>query len=233
MDRDPTLAELSRLRWVATALVGWLVLVTAGGGLAAMALLYAPYDLDSSAYQIVLCATGGAFGAGLASLLSVVTLISRGWELGDGSRRPLRGDGQRFAGRLAPMYMVRPLFGAAVGLIAYFVLMGLLLLVLTGGSDMSFEPMGLLSVSLATGFFAQTLLERTRQMLEAFFERSPMASAATGVATATTSAPVAAAAVPTKAPVPAPAAQAPAPPSAVQQPQQFGLQGGAAGDERG
>ena len=228
MDRDPTLAEMSRLRWVASALVGWLVLVTAGGGLAAMALLYAPYDLDSSAYQIVLCATGGAFGAGLASLLSVVTLISRGWELGDGSRRPLRGDGQRFAGRLAPMYMVRPLFGAAAGLIAYFALMGLLLLVLTGGSDMSFEPMGLLSVTLATGFFAQTLLERTRQMLDAFFGRAPAASAATGSAAATTAAPAAAA----PAPVPAPATQMPTPSLAVQQPQQFGLQGGATGDER-
>jgi hypothetical protein len=197
-----------------------------------MALLYAPYDLDSSAYQIVLCATGGAFGAGLAALLSVVTLISRGWELGDGARRPLRGDGQRFAGRLAPMYMVRPLFGAAAGLIAYFALMGLLLLVLTGGSDMSFEPMGLLSVTLATGFFAQTLLERTRQMLDAFFGRAPAASAATGSTNATTAAP-AAAPGPVAVPVPAPATQSPAPSSAVQQPQQFGLQGGATGDERG
>jgi hypothetical protein len=166
-------------------------------------------------------------------LLSVVTLISRGWELGDGSRRPLRGDGQRFAGRLAPMYMVRPLLGAAAGLIAYFALMGLLLLVLTGGSDMSLEPMGLLSVTLATGFFAQTLLERTRQMLDAFFGRAPMASAATGAAAATTAAPAAAAPGPVAVPVPAPATQSPAPSSAVQQPQQFGLQGGATGDERG
>jgi hypothetical protein len=146
--------------------------------------------------------------------------------------RPLRGDGQRFAGRLAPMYMVRPLFGAAAGLIAYFVLMGLLLLVLTGGSDMSFEPMGLLSVTLATGFFAQTLLERTRQMLDAFFGRAPAASAATGSTNATTAAP-AAAPGPVAVPVPAPATQSPAPSSAVQQPQQFGLQGGATGDERG
>jgi hypothetical protein len=223
MTSDPAPAELARLRWVAAAVVGWLVVATGGGGLAAMALLYAPYDLDSSAYQIVLCVTGGSFGAGLAALLSVVTLISRGWELGDGTRRPLRGDGPRFAGRLAPMYAVRPLFGAAVGLIAYFLLLGLLLVVLSSGSDMSFEPMGLLSVTLLAGFFAQTFLERTRQMLDAFFGRAPATSA--GTASAAGAAPVAVA-------VPPAAAAAP-PASAVQEPQQLGLQGGAAGDQRG
>lgn len=206
MDRDPALAELARLRWAAAAVVGWLVLATTALGLAALALLYAPYDLDSSAYQIVLCVTGGGFGAGLGALLSVVTLISRGWELGDGARRPLQGDGARFAGRVAPMYAVRPLFGAAVGLISYFLLLGLLLVVLTSGSDLAFEPMGLLSVTLLAGFFAQAFLERTRQMFDAFFGRTAPAA---------------------RAPVPA------APPSVVQQPQQLGLHGGAAGDERG
>jgi hypothetical protein len=139
-------------------------------------------------------------------LLSVVTLISRGWELGDGARRPLYGDGARFAGRVAPMYAVRPLFGAAVGLITYFLLLGLLLVVLASGSDLSFEPMGLLSVTLLAGFFAQAFLERTRQMFDAFFGRT---------------APAVRAAVP------------PAPPSVVEQPQQLGLHGGTAGDERG
>ncbi len=219
-DRDATLAELARLRWVAAALVGWLVFATGGGGLAAMALLYAPYDLDSSAYQIVLCVTGGAFGAGLATLLTVVTLISRGWELGDGTRRPLRGEGARFAGRLAPLYAVRPLFGAAAGLITYFLLMGLLLVVLSSGSDMSFEPMGLLSVTLLAGFLAQTLLERTRQMLDALFG-SGTAAQAVPQASPPVAAPVAA---------PEPTQEAP---SAVQQPQQLGLQGGPAGDQRG
>ncbi len=216
--RDTTLAELARLRWVAAALVGWLVFATGGGGLAAMALLYAPYDLDSSAYQIVLCVTGGAFGAGLGALLTVVTLISRGWELGDGTRWPVRGEGARFAGRLVPLYAVRPLFGAAAGLITYFLVMGLLLVVLSSGSDMSFEPMGLLSVTLLAGFLAQTLLERTRQMLDAFFGRS----------TATPSSTQAAAASPAPAPV-----EQRLPTSAVQQPQELGLQGGTAGDQRG
>jgi hypothetical protein len=136
----------------------------------------------------------------------VVTVISRGWELGVGARRPLQGDGARFAGRLVPMYAVRPLFGAAVGLITYFLLLGLLLVVLASGSDLAFEPMGLLSVTLLAGFFAQAFLERTRRMFDAFFGRTAPAA---------------------RAPVPA------APPSVVQQPQQLGLHGGAAGDERG
>jgi len=107
-------AELARLRWAATALVGWLVVASCAAGFIAVALLYAPYDIDSSAYQIVLCLTGGAFGASLAALLSVVTRVSRGWELGDGRRFPAHEPGLPFAGRLAPMYAVRPLFGPRV-----------------------------------------------------------------------------------------------------------------------
>ena len=205
MDSDLVRAEFARLRWSAAALIVWLVLAVAGGGFAAMALLYAPYDLDSSAYQIVLCVTGGAFGAGLAALLSVVTLVSRGWELGDGTRRPAASEGARFAARLAPMYAVRPLFGAAAGLIAYFLLLGLLLVVLSSGSDMTFEPMGLLSVALLAGFFAQVFLERMRQMLDALFGSSvaPAAGRTAGAASV-----------------------------AAENPQQLGLQAGPAGDER-
>ncbi|MFO0208488.1 MAG: hypothetical protein ACK54L_20490, partial [Betaproteobacteria bacterium] len=92
-------AELARLRWAATALVGWLVVASCAAGFIAVALLYAPYDIDSSAYQIVLCLTGGAFGASLAALLSVVTRVSRGWELGDGRRFPPHEPGLPFAGR--------------------------------------------------------------------------------------------------------------------------------------
>lgn len=211
MDRDPVRAEFARLRWSAAALIVWLVLAVAGGGLATMALLYAPYDLDSSAYQMVLCVTAGAFGGALAALLSVVTLVSRGLELGDGTRRPVTGNGACFAARLAPMYAVRPLFGAAAGLIAYFLLLGLLLVVLSNGSDMTLEPMGLLSVTLLAGFFAQVFLERLRQMLDAFFGRGAPAPRAQGSGQ----------------PAPTPST------GPAQGPQEFHLQQGAAGDERG
>lgn len=171
-------AELARLRWAATALVGWLVLASCAAGFIAVALLYAPYDIDSSAYQIVLCLTGGAFGASLAALLSVVTRVSRGWELGDGRRFPPHEPGLPFAGRLAPMYAVRPLFGAAVGILVYVLLLGLLLIVLSGEAELSFEPIGLLSVALVAGFFAPTFLERVRQTTEAFLGRAPAAGPA-------------------------------------------------------
>ena len=171
-------AELARLRWAATALVGWLVVASCAAGFIAVALLYAPYDIDSSAYQIVLCLTGGAFGASLVALLSVVTRVSRGWELGDGRRFPPHEPGLPFAGRLAPMYAVRPLLGAAVGILVYVLLLGLLLIVLSGEAELSFEPIGLLSVALVAGFFAPTFLERVRQTTEAFLGRAPAAGQA-------------------------------------------------------
>jgi hypothetical protein len=176
METADTRAELARLRWAAAALIGWLVASSCIGGFAALALLYAPYDVDSSAYQIVLCVTGGAFGASLAALLSVVTRVSRGWETTDGRLVPAHEAGLRFAGRLVPMYAVRPLFGAAAGMIGYILLLGLMLIVLSSQAELAFEPIGLLSVALLAGFFAQTFLERLRQTVETFFGRAPVAA---------------------------------------------------------
>lgn len=157
-------------RWIAAALIAWLSLLVLGTGFASAVLLSSAEDYaESTAFQIVLCMTGGALGASLTALLAAGERIARGWSYAPDALA--RGE-RRFNARLAPLLAVQPILGAAIGMLLLLALSAgtVVLLRLTEGT--TFDPMGLLLVSAVAGLFARTLLARVRDSVEALFGRA-------------------------------------------------------------
>lgn len=184
-DTDPAAISRPTTRWVAAALLLWLSLLALGTGFASAVLLSAAEDYaESTAFQIVLCMTGGALGASLTALLAAGERIARGWSFAPDALA--RGE-RRFNARLAPLLAVQPILGAALGMVLLLALSSgsVVLLRLTEGT--TFDPMGLLLVAVIAGLFARTLLARVRDSVEALFGRAtrgaepyPMADAMRG-----------------------------------------------------
>ncbi|MCU0950488.1 MAG: hypothetical protein MUC68_05375 [Burkholderiaceae bacterium] len=169
-DADPAVISRPTTRWVAAALLLWLSLLALGTGFASAVLLSAAEDYaESTAFQIVLCMTGGALGASLTALLAAGERIARGWSFAPDALA--RGE-RRFNARLAPLLAVQPILGAALGMVLLLVLSSgsVVLLRLTEGT--TFDPMGLLLVAVIAGLFARTLLARVRDSVEALFGRA-------------------------------------------------------------
>ena len=169
-DTDPAAISRPTTRWVAAALLLWLSLLALGTGFASAVLLSAAEDYaESTAFQIVLCMTGGALGASLTALLAAGERIARGWSFAPDALA--RGE-RRFNARLAPLLAVQPILGAALGMVLLLVLSSgsVVLLRLTEGT--TFDPMGLLLVAVIAGLFARTLLARVRDSVEALFGRA-------------------------------------------------------------
>ncbi len=156
-------------RWVAIALVAWLSLLVLGVGFATAVLLSSAEDYtDSKPFQMVLCMAGGALGASLTALLAAGERIARGWAFGrDALARSERG----FNARLAPLLAVQPILGAALGLVLLLGLSAGTVVLLRLSEGTTFDPMGLLLVSVIGGLFARTLLARVRDSVEALFGR--------------------------------------------------------------
>lgn len=159
-------ASTSAPRWIAAALLLWLAALVIGTGFGAIVLLNSGDDyLESSSYQVVLCVTGGAFGAAVAALLRAVERIAHGW--GEGDAGAVHG----FSARRAPLLAVQPVLGAAVGLLLYLLLSALVVVLLRVSDGTVFDPQGLLLVAGAAGLFARALLARLRDMIDALFGR--------------------------------------------------------------
>jgi hypothetical protein len=152
-------------RWIAAALLLWLAALVIGTGFAAIVLLNSGDDyLESTSYQVVLCVTGGAFGASVAALLRAVERIAHGWS---DAAAPAHG----FSTRRAPLLAVQPVLGAALGLLLYLLLSALVVVLLRVSDGTVFDPQGLLLVAAATGLIARALLARLRDMVDALFGR--------------------------------------------------------------
>jgi hypothetical protein len=137
-------------------------------GFASIVLLNSADDyVESASFQVVLCVTGGAFGAAIAALLRAAERIARGW---DDS-----GAGRGFGARQAPLLALNPVFGAALGLLLYLLLSALVVVLLRMSEGTVFDPQGLLLVAAAAGLFARTLLARVRDMFEALLGRAAAA----------------------------------------------------------
>lgn len=159
-------ASTSAPRWIAAALLLWLAALVIGTGFAAIVLLNSGDDyLESASYQVVLCVTGGAFGAAVAALLRAVERMAHGW--GDGAGTGVHG----FSARRAPLLAVQPVLGAALGLLLYLLLSALVVVLLRVSDGTVFDPQGLLLVAGAAGLFARALLARLRDMVDALFGR--------------------------------------------------------------
>jgi hypothetical protein len=201
--------DLRRARIAAAATLLWLCAAVLLTGLATAALLFAPYEVESAAYQMVLCVAGGAFGASVASLAALTRRIARGWELPDGRLLPAAdGEGVRFGARQVPGFVAKPVLGAATGLLLYLVLWSTLPLILQGSEEMAFNSLGLLMLATASGLVLHGALDRPLRHRAARRDAampSPVQSATQPVvppvSPATERAPVSAA--------PAPSAQAP------------------------
>jgi len=156
-------------RWVAAALLLWLSLLVLGTGFASAVMLSSSEDYaDSTSFQIVLCMTGGALGAAMTALLAAGERIARGWSHAvDALARGERG----FHARLAPLLAVQPILGAALGMLLLLVLSASSVMLLRVAEGTTFDPMGLLLVSVVAGLFARTLLTRVRDSVEALFGR--------------------------------------------------------------
>jgi len=170
-DPDPSVpADSHAPRWVAAALLLWLSLLVLGTGFASAVLLSSADDyVESTPFQVVLCMTGGALGASLTALLAAGERIARGWSFAGDA---LAGGERGFNARLAPLLAVQPILGAALGMVLLLTLSAgaVMLLRLTEGT--TFDPMGLLLVSVIAGLFARSLLARIRDSVEALFGRT-------------------------------------------------------------
>jgi len=173
--RPPSAAAPTAPRWVAAALLLWLSLLVLGTGFASAVLLSSAEDYaDSTAFQVVLCMNGGALGASLTALLAAGERIAHGWsQAADALERGERG----FHARLAPLLAVQPILGAALGMVLLLVLSSGAVMLLRLPEGSSFDPMGLLLVSVIAGLFARTLLTRVRDSVEALFGRRPAGGA--------------------------------------------------------
>jgi hypothetical protein len=97
----------------------------------------------------------GAAGSAVAALLSLADRVSNGWELSDGTKRPIKLEDktETFNARLGPLFLQRPILGAFSG---WAVAMGFL--------DGPFQVVDISTTELCfwtllVGFFAKTVLE--------------------------------------------------------------------------
>lgn len=105
----------------------------------------------------------GALGSAVAALLSLSERIADGWELDDGSKLPESDRPARFNRRMWLLFAQRPLLGAFVGLVVALALVG-------DVGPFSVDDVGNLAFWVGVvGFFAKTVLERLRGMVNGLF----------------------------------------------------------------
>lgn len=95
--------------------------------------------------------------------------MSHGWEYSRGGTYPAKEPTGKFVARMVPFFIIRPLLGAAVGFLAYVGIVGGFLIVLQNPEDATFSDEGLLFITILTGLFAKTFLEKMRDAFDTLF----------------------------------------------------------------
>jgi len=70
---------------------------------------------------------------------------------------------------MAPFFIIRPFLGSAVGVLAYVGIVGGFLIAVEDAGAAQFSDEGLLFMTILTGLFAKTFLEKMRAAFETLF----------------------------------------------------------------
>ena len=161
--------EIATLRKLGGVVIAWLAAMTLVSlGLSVVLLSQAPAT-DSAARTIWLCVVGGTLGSSISALLSAADRISHGWEFSEGHKDPAAEPKDKFVGRMAPFFIIRPFLGSAMGLLVYVGLTGGYLIAVQNAQGVTFSREGLLFLAFVGGLFAKTFLEKLRAMFDTLF----------------------------------------------------------------
>ncbi len=168
--------EVARLRVYAWCVVAGTAAV-ALGALAGIVLLLPDGSSTASGLRLAgLSLLAGVAGSTVSALQSSSQRIANGWELADGTKLPARSPKDKFAARLIPLFAMRPVMGAMMGLLVYVGLVGGFLIATTDGSQ-SFSAQGIVFLSGLGGLFAKTFVERLKVVFKTLLGAESPASA--------------------------------------------------------
>jgi hypothetical protein len=159
----------STLIWFAGGTLFWLVLAGAAALIGAIMLLGEGTEANAGFHGAVLSVVGGALGSSVSALISAAERISHGWELSSGVKYPAENPKNKFVARMMPFFIIRPFLGAAVGFLAYVGIVGGFLIAVENADATQFSGEGLLFITILTGLFAKTFLEKMRAAFDTLF----------------------------------------------------------------
>ncbi len=160
--------ELKKLVRCATVVVIWLAICLVGCvGTLAYLLTYAKHE--EPLLYILISIVGGGLGSSVSALMSVAERVSHGWESRGGYKFPKEGKEDKFVAKMIPIFCIRPLFGATMGIVLYLGIEGGFLLALESPKEVAFSNEGLAFLSVLIGIFAKTFLEKLRAAFDVLF----------------------------------------------------------------
>lgn len=171
--------ERRRLSWMAGGTILWLILFGAASLTTAILLLGGLVCIDDKVGGAVLGVLGGTLGSSISALVSCAERVSHGWEFSRGGTYPAKEPAGKFVARMVPFFIIRPLLGAAVGFLTYVGIVGGFLIVLQNAEDVTFSDEGLLFITILTGLFAKTFLEKMRDAFDTLFGKQKAPDAKT------------------------------------------------------
>lgn len=159
----------STLIWFAGGTLCWLILAGAAALVGAITLIDNGAEVNPGLHGAVLSVVGGALGSSVSALVSAAERISHGWELSSGVKYPSDNPKDKFVARMMPFFIIRPFLGAAVGFLAYVGIVGGFLIAMQNADPSNFSSEGLLFITILTGLFAKTFLEKMKAAFDALF----------------------------------------------------------------
>lgn len=109
--------------------------------------------------QPLICVLAGSLGSAIRAIRSACERIACGWELSDGSPLPQEKPKGKFGARLIPGFLLRPLIGAAAGLVLYLGVLGGTLVFLKDNRGLNANAGHLAFFAFVVGLYAKTFLE--------------------------------------------------------------------------
>jgi hypothetical protein len=161
--------EFRTLGWIAAGTVLWLVLIGATALIVAIALLSGWTVSGLGVRGALISVVGGTLGSSISALVSAAERVSHGWELSGGVKYPEGGPKDKFVARMAPFFIIRPFLGSTVGFLAYVGIVGGFLIAVENANATQFSDEGLLFITILTGLFAKTFLEKMRAAFDTLF----------------------------------------------------------------
>lgn len=168
--------EGRKLRWTASFVLVWLLVLSLGSIAVGLFLLTADvgkHSLNVDMLNALLCVLGGTLGSSVSALISVANRIANGWEFEDGTKYPKKKPRDKFVARMVPWFIVRPFLGSAMGLLVYVGIKGGYLIAVQnasqGTSHGTFSREGLLFFAFLGGLFAKTFLEKLKMTFDSLF----------------------------------------------------------------
>lgn len=157
--------------WYAALVVVWLSICSIAC-IGALAYLLLSDHYKEGLLYISISVIGGGLGSSISALMSVTERISHGWETKAGTKLPQSEKKDRFVAKMIPIFCIRPLFGAAMGFLLYLGIAGGFLLALKNPEYRNISNEGLAFLSVLTGLFAKTFLEKLRDAFDSLFGKA-------------------------------------------------------------